>query len=113
MTFKLWALYLGVFIVFLMIDGIGHGVVEAGDVSDTNDTLAYQVDQISSGSGFVGLLRQSPAFLVTTLPKLITWNFGFLEGSLEIVRHIFIFFFGSLLITTVGGGFLGLLRRNV
>ncbi len=113
MTTKLWFIYLALFALATFIDQIGGSAVSVGDPNDINSTVAFQLDEVSSGSGFLGLMRGAIDFFLTVVPKLILWNFGFLTGSLQIVQYTMVFVFGGLLTITLAGGAAGLIRRNV
>lgn len=113
MSYRIWFIYISLFIVATFIDSVGGSSISVGDPSDINLANTYQVDQISSGSGFFGLVRTSVSVLTDLVPKFVTWNFGFLTGDFAIVRYTMVFIFGGLLTITLGQQALGLLRRNV
>ena len=112
MTAKLWFIYIAVFVIATFIDQVGHTAISIADPNDINNAITFNVDEEASGSGFLGLPRQSLEFALTTLPKFITWNFGFLSGDFQIVQYILMMIFGGLLMLTWGGSLLGLVQRN-
>jgi len=113
MAFRHWFLYFGVFGVFTLLMSIGDSAVSVGSATDLNDAVGFQVDQIGSGSGFFGTARQSVDFLISFIPKAVSFNYSFLNGDLSVVRWIFILMFGGTFIAMMGMSFLGILQRNV
>lgn len=114
MTFAKWFVFLGIFMAFSLIHLIGeaayYGTSEAADISNL---LGFQVDEIGAGGGFIGIPRALIGFFTSTLPKLATFNYNFLQGDLEIVRWLFMSVFGGALIIMVITSFTGAHQRNI
>ena len=110
---RFWFMYLATFAVFTIIMQVGESSSDLLFATDVNDSTAFQVDKISSGSGFFGTMRSSVSFLTATVPKLMTFNYSFLSGDLEIIRWFLIFVFGGLLVIMLAQQMLGILQRNI
>lgn len=113
MSFNLWFIYLGIFAAFSFVGLISDSQLNVGASSDINNAITFEVDQISSGSGFLALMRSSVSFTTETLPKVTTFNYSFLQGDLQIVRQLLMMMFGGTLTIMIATSMTGLLRRNV
>lgn len=101
----IWVLYAAAFLVMSALEMVGTGVFNIVGSSDVNSILTYNVDEVSSGSGFTQLARgafTAGNFLLTLVPKLITWNFWILSGPVgDLFQLFFIFVFGGSLMVQV------------
>lgn len=115
MLLWMWGGYLCIFLVFSFFEGIGQGVFFLGTADDANSVITFNVDQLESGAGFENLLRgafSAGRFVLSLLPKLITWNFGLLTGPIgEPIRFILIFIGGGMLMMTLTMAALNLRQR--
>lgn len=63
---------------------VAHSVGEkimSQDASDLNDALGFNITGVSSGAGVFAFPVIAGQFVYHTLPKLITFNFSFLQGE--------------------------------
>ena len=112
MGVKSWGVFIGLFIIAVIIDGVGNSELTAGTTDDLNNTITYNVDLVGTGAGLEGLPRANPNFFIETVPKFATWNFGFLTGDLVIIQMLMVAYFGALLVTRMAAGIRALLQRT-
>ncbi len=113
MSAKLLIIYGAIHLLWTIIDKVGRSdalLLESGNV---NDAVGFQVDTVGSGGGVVGMLRTTVDFFTDFVPNLVIFNYGFLEGDLQVIRWALIMVFGMSFIGVVAFATLGSLRRNV
>ena len=113
MAARFWVVYIGSFLWLTILAAILEGSATFLAAADLNDATGYQVDEIGSGGGLFGLVRQSTGFLVTFAPKAISFNYSFLQGDLELLMWILRAFYGITLFIMLGQMALGIFRQNV
>ena len=77
-------IYLSCTICFLIIEG---KVFNADDVNTVNSLTGFSAMEIQSYGGF-GFIVQGAGFMIHGLPKMITWDYPFLEGKFAIVKWV-------------------------
>jgi hypothetical protein len=108
MSFKHWFLFFSVYAFAQIIMWVGEASVDFLSAEDVNQSVGFQVDLESSGSGFIGLLRNIISFFTFMLPRLLFFNFTFLQGDLQLIQWLCILIFGGTLVAmTVGQRVLG------
>jgi hypothetical protein len=98
MPFNKWFLYFGAYALGQLLGWVGEGVSTFIQADDVNASVGFQVDTESSGAGFIGFLRNVISFFTDVLPKLLFFNFSFLNGQLEVVQWAIMLIFGGTLI---------------
>src|SRR3989304_1613074 len=98
MTFRHWFMLFMIYGVLQILMAVGEGSTAFADADDVNAGIGFQVDTESSGAGFIGFMRNVLNFFTVLLPKLLWWNYGILNGELEIVQWILTLAFGGTVI---------------
>ncbi len=106
-------MYLGIFAVMTMVMQVGESSTDVLIAQDVNDATSFQVDKLSSGSGFFGTVRSVTDFFTDFLPKAVSFNYSFMGGDLEVIRWFLISVFGGLAVMVFSFQMLGVLRRNL
>ena len=120
MPIKLWIVYLGAFFLCTVIDNVGfftpgdQATLFAGEHTNQGvEHLAPNTLQTESGTG-LSLIRMGPTFFTDLVPKLVWWDYDFLQGPLLIVRAGLTFLSVWVVVATFGqqainaaGGLLG------
>ena len=108
---KFWIIYMLVFANFTLISQIGEAqLYTSTDASDISNILGFQVDKVSAGGGSIGIPRAIFGFFTTTLPKIVFWDYQFLQPPLELIRWVLIMSFGAPVMIVFIQNFVGVVR---
>lgn len=113
MSAKFWMVYLGMFFILTLFMQIGESSSVLFASGDINSVNTYQVDAISSGNGFMGMSREAPSFFTEVIPKMITFNYSFLVGPLDLIQYALVVIFGGPLVITLALTMLSAIYRNL
>ena len=115
MSPRLWLVIIGAFVVCNLIESIAlgpsaglFGIDAASDLQD-----GVTVSEVTVGEGIFGQMALAARFFTHFLPRLFTWNFSFLSGSMDVVQAILIFITSSLFILTFGQAAAGTVSRLI
>lgn len=117
MSAKLIMFVVFIFAVGTMISIIIEGSFLGGDEWDTMQVLTgYNSAQIA-GAGGIAVPKLGWGFIMTGIPKLLTWDYSFLSGGYSMVKWLLLYPISAgivyalgLLIFNIAQGVLGVIR---
>ena len=108
MRYTLLAIFVGWFFVGTLVGAIGEQIwIGEDEIGVANAILGFKVDQVASGGGLFTMARFSQHFLLTTLPRLSTFDYQFFHGGWEAVRIVMATVFGGPLVFLAAREFFG------
>ena len=104
-------------------DAVAHAKnskVYTPDAVVLNDAMGFNVSKISTDAGIFALPIIMTKFVVSTIPRLIMWDFSFLkEGPMQWFRAIlfcfsagFVITLSLMIVSAMGGTLLGIFSRR-
>ena len=104
-------------------DAVAHAKnskVYTPDAVVLNDAMGFNVSKISTDAGIIALPIIMGKFVVSTVPRLIMWDFSFLkEGPMQWFRAIlfcfsagFVITLSLMIVSAMGGTLLGIFSRR-
>ena len=111
MSAKCWMVYLSMFFILTIFMQIGESSTSLFSSNDVNLIGTYQVDAVSSGSGFLGMAREAPSFFTELLSKIIMFNYSFLVGPLDLIQYALVVIFGGPVVIMVSFMFISAIYR--
>lgn len=110
MAFRHWFWYFTTFGLLTIVMQIGESSATLLTATDLNQALGFNVEQIASGSNFISFVFNVTNFLIQFIPKVVSFNYSFLQGDLEVIRWMLMLGFGVTFIGMLALSMLGALR---
>jgi hypothetical protein len=103
------------FIAFIFITATTVSLILEGsyigeeEVDIMNQLTGYNTLEVS-GSGIFSIGKMGIGFLTHGLPKIITWDYGFLQGKWALLKWIVLYPISAGVVYAIGMAFVGVVQ---